>query len=67
MKLQYQSDNATPHTSNVFRDFCTEEKLDHSPFGGHPVKEAGGTPANSPDLFPIEYVYEISMIGLLLY
>ena len=65
VKLQYQSDNATPHTSILFRNFCMEEKLDHTPFGGHPVKEPGGTPANSPDLFPIEYVYNDWTVAVL--
>lgn len=52
-------DNATPHTSNETIKFMNENNINFFKFGGRVNGFEGGYPANSPDLNPIELVFNI--------
>src|SRR5690606_13474990 len=55
--FKYEGDNAPSHISKIARNWIIDNDINHTPFGGYPVNEIGGKPANSPDLSPIEYVF----------
>ena len=52
-----EGDNAMPHQSTAAKDWIQQHHINHEKFGGHPTKVIGGRAANSPDLCPIEYVF----------
>jgi hypothetical protein len=54
-----QGDNAKPHTSKQSIDWFDENHVSRIGFGGKPLSENGGHPANSPDLNPIELLFNI--------
>jgi hypothetical protein len=54
-----QGDNAKPHTSKESIGWFDEKHVSRTGFGGKPLSEKGGHPANSPDLNPIELLFNI--------
>lgn len=52
-------DNAKPHISQQSLEWFRTKNVKREKFGGHPLLEIGGHPANSPDLNPIELVFNI--------
>jgi hypothetical protein len=57
--IRCHGDNAKPHVSKGSLDWFQSKRVNRSGFGGHPLWETGGHPANSPDLNPIELVFNI--------
>jgi hypothetical protein len=54
-----QGDNARPHSSKHSIDWFDDKHVSRVGFGGKPLSEKGGHPANSPDLNPIELLFNI--------
>ena len=56
-KFKLSCDNARAHTSKKTQRFMNSRECPpYYPLGGHPINTKGGTPPNSPDLCPIEYI-----------
>jgi hypothetical protein len=44
VELQFDGDNARPHTSRAYRNYLNDNNINHIGFGGHPVNSPGGKP-----------------------
>ena len=59
IEFMWEADCASSHRSKKSRKWVAENGFQHAKFGGSPLLEPGGHPASSPDIFPIEKLFNI--------
>ncbi len=55
--FELEGDNARAHVSSKFQSFISDQQVHHTAWGGSPINTKGGKAPNSPDLCPIEYLF----------